>query len=175
MMTIGTNGTTPGRGERTLSVLVDDHPGVLNRVSSLLRRRRFNVDSLNVGASETVGMSRMTISLRGDEAATEQAIKQLYKLIEVRKVIDLSDERLVMRELALIKVNATDETRTAIREIAEMFKAQIADVAPKALVIEAVGSVARIESLLDMLRPYGIKEIARTGRVAVARGGNNEG
>ena len=98
MMTIGTNGTVPGRGERTLSVLVDDHPGVLNRVASLLRRRRFNVDSLNVGASEQTGMSRMTISLRGDEAATEQAIKQLYKLIEVRKVIDLSEERLVTRE-----------------------------------------------------------------------------
>jgi acetolactate synthase-1/3 small subunit len=175
MMTITTNGATPGISERTLSVLVDDHPGVLNRVASLLRRRRFNVDSLNVGASEHPGMSRMTIALRSDEETTEQAVKQLYKLIEVRKVVDLSHERLVSRELALIKVAATDETRTAIREIAEMFKGQIADVAPKALVIEAVGSVARIDSLLDMLRPYGIKEIARTGRVAVARGGNNEG
>lgn len=174
-MTIATNGASPGRAERTLSVLVDDHPGVLNRVASLLRRRRFNVDSLNVGASEQPGLSRMTISLRGDEEMTEQAVKQLYKLIEVRKVVDLSDERLVSRELVLVKVAASDETRAAIREIAEMFKAQIADVAPKSLVVEAVGSVARVESLLDMLRPYGIKEVARTGRVAVARGGSNEG
>ena len=175
MMTIVSNTTPPGLASRTLSVLVEDNPGVLNRVSSLLRRRRFNVDSLNVGASEQPGLSRMTISLHGDETTTEQAMKQLYKLIEVRKVVDLSDERLVTRELALIKVTASDETRATIREIADMFKAQIADVSPKALVIEAVGSVARIESLLDMLRPYGIKEIARTGRVAVARGANSEG
>jgi acetolactate synthase-1/3 small subunit len=159
-----------GTSERTLSVLVDDQPGVLNRVSSLLRRRRFNVDSLNVGASEQPGLSRMTIALRGDEADTEQAVKQLYKLVEVRKVTDLSDERLISRELALFKVNATEETRAPIREIAELFGARIADVAPRSLVVEAVGSVSRIDSLLDMLRPYGIKEIARTGRVAVARG-----
>ena len=160
-----------GTSERVLSVLVDDQPGVLNRVASLLRRRRFNVDSLNVGASEQPGLSRMTIALRGDAAETEQAAKQLYKLLEVRKVIDLSNERLIARELALIKVTATDESRAQIREIAEMFNARIADVAPRSLVVEAVGSVARVDSLLDMLRPYGIKEIARTGRVAVARGG----
>jgi acetolactate synthase-1/3 small subunit len=159
-----------GTSERVLSVLVDDQPGVLNRVSSLLRRRRFNVDSLNVGASEQPGLSRMTIALRGDEAETEQAVKQLYKLLEVRKVVDLSHERLISRELALIKVTANDENRAQIREIAELFTARIADVAPRSLVIEAVGSVARVDSLLDMLRPYGIKEIARTGRVAVARG-----
>lgn len=167
---------TPGRtSERTLSVLVDDQPGVLNRVSSLLRRRRFNVDSLNVGASEQPGVSRMTIALRGDAAETEQAVKQLYKLLEVRKVIDLSTERLISRELALVKVTATDETRAQIREIAEMFGARIADVAPRSLVVEAVGSVARVDSMLEMLRPYGIKEIARTGRVAVARGAGGEG
>lgn len=159
-----------GTSERTLSVLVDDQPGVLNRVSSLLRRRRFNVNSLNVGASEQPGLSRMTIALRGDAAETEQAVKQLYKLLEVRKVVDLSNERLISRELALIKVAASDESRAPIREIAELFGARIADVAPRSLVVEAVGSVARVDSLLDMLRPYGIKEIARTGRVAVARG-----
>ncbi len=159
-----------GTSERTLSVLVDDQPGVLNRVSSLLRRRRVNVDSLNVGASEQPGLSRMTIALRGDEADTEQAVKQLYKLIEVRKVTDLSDQRLISRELALFKVAASEDTRPQIREIVELFGARIADVAPRSLVIEAVGTVARIDSLLDMLRPYGIKEIARTGRVAVASG-----
>ena len=173
-MTVMIN-TPGGTSERTLSVLVDDQPGVLNRVSSLLRRRRFNVDSLNVGASEQPGMSRMTIALRGDAAETEQAVKQLYKLLEVRKVVDLSTERLISRELALVKVNATDETRAQIREIAEMFGARIADVAPRSLVVEAVGSVARIDSMLEMLRPYGIKEIARTGRVAVARGAGGEG
>lgn len=173
-MTVVSSGAS-GTGEHTLSVLVDDQPGVLNRVASLLRRRRFNVDSLNVGASEQTGLSRMTISLRGDEAETEQAVKQLYKLLEVRKVTDLSQERLISRELALIKVTATDDTRTAIREIADLFQARIADVAPRSLVVEAVGSVARVDSLIDMLRGYGIKEIARTGRVAVARGGTSEG
>jgi acetolactate synthase-1/3 small subunit len=175
MMTVTTNAPAGGTSERTLSVLVDDHPGVLNRVASLLRRRRFNVDSLNVGASEQPGLSRMTIALRGDEAATEQAVKQLYKLLEVRKVVDLSDERLVSRELALVKVATTDENRAQVREIADLFGARVADVAPRSLVIEAVGSVARIDSLLEMLRPYGIKEIARTGRVAVARGVGGEG
>jgi acetolactate synthase I/III small subunit len=159
----------------TLSVLVDDHPGVLNRVASLLRRRRFNVDSLNVGPSEQPGLSRMTIALQADDAATEQAAKQLYKLLEVRKVIDLSHERLVERELALVKVAANDETRPRIREVAELFGARIADVSPRSLVVEAVGSESRIESLLDMLRSYGIREIARTGRVAVARGAGSEG
>ena len=156
-------------------MLVDNHPGVLNRVSSLLRRRRFNVESLNVGVSEQPGLSRMTIALYADEAATEQAVKQLYKLLEVRKVTDLSNERLVTRELALIKVAASDDSRASLREIAELFAARIVDVAPRSLVFEAVGSEERIESLLEMLRPYGIREIARTGRVAITRGGGGDG
>lgn len=165
----------PGATARTLSVLVDDHPGVLNRVASLLRRRRFNVESLNVGASEQPGLSRMTIALHADDAAAEQAVKQLYKLLEVRKVVDLSHERLVTRELALLKVAASDESRGPLREIAELFGARVVDVAPRSLVIEAVGSEARIDSLLAMLRPYGIREVARTGRVAIARGAGGEG
>ncbi len=161
---------------RTLSVLVEDQPGVLNRVSSLLRRRRFNVESLNVGASEQPGLSRMTIALHADDAATEQAVKQLYKLLEVRKVTDLSDERFIGRELALVKVAASPETLAQLREIAELFGARVIDVAPRSVVIEAVGSEARIASLLEMVRPYGIREIARTGRVAITRGaGGGEG
>lgn len=159
---------------RTLSVLVDNHPGVLNRVASLLRRRRFNVESLNVGASEQPGLSRMTIALHADEAATEQAVKQLYKLLEVRKVTDLSDERFIARELALVKVAASAETRAQVREIAELFDARIVDVAPRSLVIEAVGLEERIDDLLETLRPYGIREIARTGRVAITRGAGGE-
>jgi acetolactate synthase-1/3 small subunit len=165
---------SPGVADRTLIVLVDDHPGVLNRVASLLRRRRFNVDSLNVGASEQPGLSRMTIALHADEAATEQAVKQLYKLLEVRKVTDLSGERFIARELALIKVAASAETRAQVRELAELFGARIVDVAPRSLVVEAVGSEERLDSLLETLRPYGIREIARTGRVAITRGGGGE-
>ena len=155
---------------RTLSVLVDDHPGVLNRVSSLLRRRRFNIESLTVGPSEQAGLSRMTIALHADDEATEQAVKQLYKLIEVRKVTDLSAERFVARELALIKMTAHEKSRPQLREIAELFGARIVDVAPRSLVIEAVGSQERIDGLLETLRPYGVREIARSGRVAITRG-----
>ena len=155
---------------RTLSVLVDDHPGVLNRVASLLRRRRFNIESLTVGSSEQPGLSRMTIALHADDEATEQAVKQLYKLIEVRKVTDLSAERFVARELALIKMTAHEKSRPQLREIAELFGARIVDVAPRSLVIEAVGSQERIDGLLETLRPYGIREIARSGRVAITRG-----
>jgi acetolactate synthase-1/3 small subunit len=154
---------------RTLSVLVDDHPGVLNRVASLLRRRRFNIESLTVGPSEQPGLSRMTIALHADDEATEQAVKQLYKLIEVRKVTDLSAERFVARELALIKMTAHEKSRPQLREIAELFGARIVDVAPRSLVIEAVGSQERIDGLLETLRPYGVREIARSGRVAITR------
>ena len=155
---------------RTLSVLVDDHPGVLNRVAGLLRRRRFNIESLTVGPSEQPGLSRMTIALHGDDYATEQAVKQLYKLIEVRKVTDLSEESFVARELVLVKVTAHAESRPQLREIAELFGARVVDVAPRSMVIEAVGSQERMDSLLEMLRPYGIREIARSGRVAITRG-----
>lgn len=155
---------------RTLSVLVDDHPGVLNRVASLLRRRRFNIESLTVGPSEQPGLSRMTIALHADDDATEQAVKQLYKLIEVRKVTDLSAERFVSRELALVKVSANAESRAQVREVAELFGARIVDVTPRSLVVEAVGSQERIAGLLDTLRPYGIRELARSGRVALTRG-----
>ena len=173
--TLPVRGAPQGVGERTLSVIVDDHPGVLNRVASLLRRRRFNVESLNVGPSEQPGLSRMTIALRADEAATEQAVKQLYKLLEVRKVTDLSHERLVVRELALIKVAANAETLAPLREIATLFDARVVDLSPRALTIEAVGTVERIDDLLAMLRPYGIREIARTGRVALSRSAGAEG
>lgn len=161
----------PRATARTLTVLVDDHPGVLNRVASLLRRRRFNIESLTVGASEQPGLSRMTIALHADDDAAEQAIKQLYKLVEVRKVTDLSAERFVARELALVKVAANQENRAQIREVADLFGARIIDVAPRSLVIEAVGSQERIDGLLETLRPYGIRELVRSGRVAITRGG----
>ena len=112
----------------------------------------------------------MTIALHGDDYATEQAVKQLYKLIEVRKVTDLSEESFVARELVLIKVTAHAESRPQLREIAELFGARVVDVAPRSMVIEAVGSQERMDSLLEMLRPYGIREIARSGRVAITRG-----
>jgi acetolactate synthase-1/3 small subunit len=161
----------PRATARTLTVLVDDHPGVLNRVASLLRRRRFNIESLTVGVSEQPGLSRMTIALHADDDAVEQAVKQLYKLVEVRKVTDLSAERFVARELALVKVAANQENRAQIREVADLFGARIVDVAPRSLVIEAVGSQERIDGLLETLRPYGIRELVRSGRVAITRGG----
>lgn len=163
-------GVGGGVSARTLNVLVEDHPGVLNRVTSLLRRRRFNIESLTVGSSGQPGLSRMTIALHADAYGVEQAVKQLYKLIEVRKVTDLSVERFISRELALIKVSAHAESRAQIREVAELFGARVIDVTPRSMVLEAVGSEERIAGLLDTLRPYGVREIARSGRVAIARG-----
>jgi len=157
--------------KHTIVALVQDKPGVLNRMASLFRRRGFNIDSIAVGHSETPGLSRMTIVVNGSTAIVEQVRKQVDKVIDVVKVVDISSERTTIRELALIKVRATSANRSEIIEIADIFRADIVDVAADSLTVEAVGAEDKIDDLLGLLRPFGIKEIARTGRIAMVRGG----
>ncbi len=150
--------------------LVEDKPGVLNRIASLFRRRGFNIQSLAVGSSEQPGLSRMTIVVGGNSRVVEQVRKQLAKLIEVIKVSDLSGESFVSREFVLIKVKTNRETRGEIIQLAEIFRANIVDVAPDSLVAEVTGDEEKVESLIGLLRRFGIKEIARTGCLAMTRG-----
>jgi acetolactate synthase-1/3 small subunit len=154
----------------TLSVLVEDHPGVLNRVVSLLRRRSFNIDSITVGHSEQAGVSRMTIIVNGQDADVEQAGKQLYKLMEVLKVTDLTPLNCVAHELAMVKVAAKAQTRSEILQIAQIYDARVVDASPSTLLIEATGPEEQIDGLLNMLKGFGIRELVRTGPVAMLRG-----
>jgi acetolactate synthase-1/3 small subunit len=156
--------------KHTLVVLVEDKPGVLNRVSSLFRRRGFNIDSIAVGHTETLGLSHMTIVVDGSGTLVEQARKQLSKIIEVVKVTDITGESTIHRELALIKVKAGSTTRSEIIQIVDVFRASIVDVGADSLMIEVTGDEDKIESLCNLLRGYGIKELARTGPIAMPRG-----
>jgi acetolactate synthase-1/3 small subunit len=162
--------------KQTLIALVQDKPGVLDRVASLFRRRNFNIESLSVGHSETSGISRMTLVVNCDtETQKEQVVKQFHKLIEVTKVIDdVTPDRAVYRELALIKVSANIETRSAIIQLVDVFRAQVIDVAPASMTIEITGTEDKLDSFVNLLRPFGIKEMARTGRVAMLRGTNGK-
>ncbi len=161
--------------KHTLIVLMEDKPGVLNRVSSLFRRRNFNIESLTVGHSETPGISRMTVVVDGDDTTVEQVSKQLYKLIHVTKVTDVTSEAAVLRELALIKVHATANTRGEIMQLCDIFRAKAVDVGADSLTIEITGQEDKIDSLIALLRPFGIKEMVRTGRVAMVRGWSGNG
>jgi len=156
--------------KHTIVALVEDKPGVLNRVASLFRRRGFNIESIAVGHSEVPHLSRMTIIVDGATTAVEQVRKQLEKVVEVVKVLDITDESIISRELALIKVKATLATRSGIIEIVDVFRANIVDVALDSVTIEVTGDEDKINSLLDLLTSYGIKEVARTGRIALTRG-----
>ena len=156
--------------KHTLVALVEDKPGVLNRIASLFRRRAFNIQSLAVGGSEHPGLSRMTIVTGGDAAQVEQVRKQLEKLINVVKVSDITEEGMVTRELALIKVKATASTRSEIMQIVDIFRANIVDVAPGSLTVEVTGDENKLNSLLGLLRDFGVKELSRTGRIALTRG-----
>ena len=156
--------------KHTLVALVEDKPGVLNRVSSLIRRRGFNIDSIAVGHSESPGFSRMVIVVDGATTAVEQVRKQLDKIIRVVKVTDISDESIVARELALIKVESNSDTRSEIMQVSNIFRGNIVDVAPDSIIIEATGDEAKIDSLIELLRGFGIIELARTGRIAMTRG-----
>jgi acetolactate synthase-1/3 small subunit len=162
------------KSKRTLVALVEDRPGVLNRVSSLFRRRNFNIESIAVGHSEQPGLSRMTIVVDGATTAVEQVRKQLDKVIEVVKVIDISEEPIVARELALIKVHATSSTRSEIIEIVDIFRANIIDVAPGSLIVEVTGDEDKIDSLYNLLKRFGVKELSRTGKIAMVRGATGE-
>ncbi len=155
--------------KHTVTALVEDKPGVLNRIASLFRRRGFNIESIVVGHSETPNLSRLTLVMGGDEAAVEQVTKQLYKLIDVVKVSDITSADMVARELALVKVKAPSSSRGEIIQLADIFRANIVDVAPDALIMEITGDEDKIEALLELLRPFGIVEVMRSGRVALAR------
>jgi acetolactate synthase-1/3 small subunit len=160
--------------KHTLVALVEDKPGVLNRVASLFRRRGFNIDSIAVGPSETHGVSRMTIVVDGTSLSVEQVRKQLDKLIETVKVSDITSENIVERELALIKVKATTATRGEIIQMVDIFRANIVDVSAESLTIEVTGDQDKLDSLLNLLKPFGIKEACRTGRIAMTRGPSAE-
>jgi len=157
--------------KHTLVALVEDKPGVLHRVASLFRRRAFTIQSLAVGHSEQPGLSRMTVVVSGDSAVVEQVRKQLDKLINVIRVSDITEEDIVARELALIKVNATASTRSEIMQIVDIFRANIVDVSSDSVTVEVTGDEDKVESLLELLRSFGIKEVTKTGRVALTRGG----
>lgn len=156
--------------QHTISVLVENEFGVLTRVASLFSGRGFNIDSLTVAPTNEEGMSRMTIVTRGDDNILEQITKQLNKLIDVIKVIDFTDGSGVEREMALIKVTAEDESRAEVLRIVDIFRAKIIDVTPKSYTIEATGNPVKIDAILDLLRPLGLKELVRTGAVSIGRG-----
>jgi acetolactate synthase-1/3 small subunit len=156
--------------KHTLSVLVENKPGVLTRVSSLFARRGFNIESLAVGITEDPTLSRMTIVVAAEDTPIEQITKQLHKLINVLKIQDLDPKDSIDRELVLFKVNAVPERRHEIIEIANVFRAKIVDVGRNSLTIEATGTTDKLAAMEDLLRAYGIKELARTGKIALARG-----
>jgi len=155
---------------RTISALVEDKPGVLTRVSGMFRRRGFNISSLAVGHSEIPNLSRMTFVVQGDDGVVEQVTKQLYKLVDVVRVNDISEDAIISRELALIKIKATPENRAEIIQVVDIFRANIVDVASDTVVIEVTGDEEKIDALIQMLKPFGIREMMRTGRVAMVRG-----
>lgn len=156
--------------KHTLSVVVENRPGVLTRVATLFRRRGYNIDSLTVGATENPSISRMTIVVSGDDQVIEQVSKQLYKLIDVIKVIDITEERSVVRELVIIKVKADNNIRADIVQIVDIFRARIVDIGRSSLIIEATGDSNKIDAIEDSLKPFGIIELVRTGKVAMVRG-----
>ncbi|MBR2567753.1 MAG: acetolactate synthase small subunit [Paenibacillus sp.] len=158
------------RTTHTIAVIVNDQPGVLQRVSGLFGRRGFNIESITVGASEEEGLSRMVIVTTGDDHMLEQIEKQLYKIIDVIKVINLSSQAMVDRELALIKVKAEPKERPEVLGVVETFRASIVDIGPATLVVQVVGDSKKIEAMVELLKPYGIREISRTGVTAMIRG-----
>jgi len=163
----------PGSGETRLHrlvALVVDKPGVLNRVASLMRARNFNIDSLAVSRTDQAGLSRMTITLRGDDVAVEQAAKQLYRLIDVLKVQDVTSEPTVEHELGLVKIRATDSNRAEVIKIVELSRGRIVDLGPESVIVEISGPEADVDAFVGLVRMFGIKELVRTGAVVMARG-----
>lgn len=152
-----------------LSALVQNQPGVLAQVSGMLASRNFNIDSLAVGETENPELSRMTFVVHGDDRVLEQVRKQLEKIITVVKVLDISKEAFVERDLVLATIAVGPEKRSEIRQLTEVFRARIVDVGPTTLMVEVSGTEDKVEALIDLLRPYGIQELARTGRVALVR------
>jgi len=163
----------PGTGQarrHVLVAIVNNRPGVLNRVASLMRARNFNIDSLAVSRTDREGLSRMTITLHGDDVNVEQAAKQLYKLVDVVKVQDVTSDPIVEHELAFIKVRATEANRGEIVRLVELGKGRVVDLAEGSVIVEATGTEREIDELVGLLRSYGIKELVRTGAVVMSRG-----
>ncbi len=156
--------------QHTITVLVDNKPGVLSRVALLFSRRGYNIESLAVSITENPELSRMTLVVNGDEGEVEQITKQLHKLIDVSKVQDYAGIPLIARELALIKVNALVENRTALMQLVEVFRGRVVDMSEKTFVIELTGGNDKIDAFEKLLEPYGVRELVRTGRIAMARG-----
>ncbi len=154
-----------------ISIIVEHKPGVLYNVSNLFRCRGFNIDNISVGPAEEVGLARMTIMVRGDDRTIEQVIKQLNKLIDVIKVTQLNPEHIVTRELAIIKVNAINtKSRSDIINYADIFRARVVDVSSGSLMMEITGTSDKIDAFISLMRPFGLKEVARTGITALSRG-----
>ena len=156
--------------QTTFIVHVEDQPGVLTRVTSLVRRRGFNIESLTVGGTDRRGISRMTIVMDVDDAAVARIEAHLYKLVNVISVENITPLPSVLRDLAMIKVAATEASRGAIMQLVDVFRARVVDVSPESLIIEITGTEDKIDGLVEMLKPYGVLEMARTGRVAMSRG-----
>lgn len=156
--------------KHTLVILVEDKPGVLNRVASLFRRRTYNIESLTVGHTHSEGISRMTIVVDGDEFSIERLTSYLYKLVNVIQVEDLFEKPMVSRDLVLIKVSATSENRSEVIQMVDVFRARVVDVTSSSLIVEATGDEEKISSLVEVLKPLGIIEMVRTGSVAMGRG-----
>ena len=167
---MSTTASVQVRSRRTLVALMEDKPGVLSHVVNLFRRRNYNIESLTVGHTEAEGISRMTVVVDATDAVLEQVVKQLYKLVNVTKVSELTDDSAVIRELALIKVHSASANRAEIVQLVDIFRAQIIDVSHESLTVEITGTEDKVDSLVDMLQPFGIRELTRTGRVAMVRG-----
>ncbi|GAA0383986.1 acetolactate synthase small subunit [Paenibacillus motobuensis] len=153
-----------------IAVLVNDQPGVLQRVSGLFGRRGYNIESITVGQSEEPGLSRMVIVTEGDDTTLEQIEKQLYKLIDVIKVVNLSANPMVSRELALIKVKAEPAERPEIMGVVETFRAAVVDIGSGSMMVQVIGDTEKIDAMIELLHPYGIRELSRTGVTAMTRG-----
>ena len=154
----------------TVTALVEDRPGVLNRISSMFRRRGYNISSLAVGQSETEGLSRMTFVVEGDSDTVEMVSKNLHKLVEVIKVVNISQDNVVSRELALVRVESDASSRSEIMQIIDIFRAKIVDVSQGTLIVEVTGDEDKVDSLVDLLGTFGVKEVMRTGTIAMSRG-----
>lgn len=164
--------TGPGnesRTKHTIAVLVENKFGAFNRIAGLFAAKGYNIESLSVGPTEDETVSRMTIVTEGDDQIIEQIIKQLNKVIDTIKVVDLTFESFVERELVLVKIHSTADTRSEIMQIAEIFRAKVVDISQRTLTLEATGSRQKVDAIIKMLKPFTIKEIARTGRVALKR------
>ena len=155
---------------RLLSVLVENRPGVLQRTASMIRRRGFNIDSLSVGETDDPSISRMTITVHVGKAQAEQAMKQLYKLVDVIKIDDITNERVVAHEMLLVKVNAPSRARRDLLDVVNIFEGRVVDVASNTIIVELTGSAEKIDNFIELVQPFGIKEIARSGAVAMVRG-----